>query len=50
VRDRLGELRAAMAEYQAYLRLADPVANKEDIERVNLRLPILAKEIKKSGK
>jgi tetratricopeptide (TPR) repeat protein len=50
VRDRLGELRAAMTEYQAYLKLADPNENKDDIERVNLRLPTLAKEIKKSRK
>ncbi len=50
VHDRLGELREAMTEYQAYLRLADPVENKDDIDKVTLRLPSLAREIKKSRK
>ena len=36
----------AMANYQLYLRLADPEANKLDIEKVNLRLPQLQKLLK----
>jgi len=35
-----------MANYQSYLRLADPVASKLDIEKINLRLPQLQKLIK----
>jgi len=50
VHDRLGELRPAMAEYQAYLKLADPKRDQADIDKVNLRLPALEREIKKSGK
>jgi tetratricopeptide (TPR) repeat protein len=46
VHDHLGEYLDAMANYQEYLRLADPVQNKLDIERVNLRLPSLEKDIK----
>lgn len=46
VHDQLNEYLDAMANYQQYLRLADPVANKLDIERVNLRLPALARLIK----
>jgi len=36
----------AMANYQQYLRLADPAENKLDIDKVNLRLPSLQKAIK----
>lgn len=45
--DRLGEYADAAANYQKYLRIADPVANKLDIEKVDLRLPVLMKKIKK---
>jgi tetratricopeptide (TPR) repeat protein len=49
--DELGEYWDAMANYQQYLRLADPVSNKNDIEKVNLRLPGLQKQLKgKKGK
>ncbi len=44
--DHLMEYMDAMANYQAYLKLADPVANKLDIEKINLRLPQLQKLIK----
>jgi tetratricopeptide (TPR) repeat protein len=44
--DHLAEYMDAMANYQSYLRLADPVANKLDIEKINLRLPQLQKLIK----
>jgi protein O-GlcNAc transferase len=46
VHDQLSEYLDAMANYQQYLRLADPVANKLDIDKVNLRLPALQKLIK----
>ncbi len=46
VHDHLTEYMDAMANYQSYLRLADPVANKLDIEKINLRLPQLQKLIK----
>lgn len=46
VHDHLMEYMDAMANYQAYLRLADPVANKLDIDKINLRLPQLQKLIK----
>ncbi|MBK7394449.1 MAG: tetratricopeptide repeat protein [Chloracidobacterium sp.] len=44
--DHLTEYMDAMANYQSYLLLADPVANKLDIEKINLRLPQLQKLIK----
>lgn len=45
--DRLGEHVAAMANYQQYLKLADPIENKLDVDKVNLRLPELQKMIKR---
>ncbi|MGI8788407.1 MAG: tetratricopeptide repeat protein [Pyrinomonadaceae bacterium] len=49
--DSLGEYMDAMANYQQFLRLASPDENKLEIEKVNLRLPILQKQIKgKKGK
>jgi len=50
IHDQLGEHLDAAANYQQYLRLADPVENKTDIDRVNLRMPELQKLIKKGGK
>ncbi|CAN5470397.1 hypothetical protein BH10ACI3_BH10ACI3_11680 [soil metagenome] len=46
VHDQLNELMDAMANYQLYLKLADPVVNKLDMERVHLRLPGLQRQIK----
>jgi tetratricopeptide (TPR) repeat protein len=46
IHDQLGEYLDAMANYQQYLKLADPEANKLDIEKVNLRLPVLQRQIK----
>ncbi len=43
--DEAGELLDAMASYQQYLRLADAEANKLDIDKVNLRIPALQKQI-----
>jgi len=46
VHDQLEEYMDALANYQLYLRLADPAQNKLDIDKVNLRLPSLQKAIK----
>jgi tetratricopeptide (TPR) repeat protein len=49
--DQLAEYLDAMANYQLFLRHADPEKNKVEIEKVNLRLPVLQKQIKeKKGK
>lgn len=49
--DQLGEFMDAMANYQLFLKRADPIQNKLEIEKVNLRLPVLQKLIKdKKGK
>lgn len=49
--DNLSEYLDAMANYQQFLKLADASANKLEIEKVNLRLPGLQKQIKdKKGK
>lgn len=50
VHDRLEEYLDAMANYQQFLRLANENTNKLEIDKVNLRLPILQKQIKKRGK
>ncbi|QQS41711.1 MAG: tetratricopeptide repeat protein [Acidobacteriota bacterium] len=44
--DRLGRYPDAMANYQKFLRLADPEDFTDEISRVELRLPILQKQIK----
>ena len=46
IHDELTEYMDAAANYQQYIRLADPVENKLDIEKVNLRLPAVQKFIK----
>ena len=46
IHDQLGEYLDAMANYQQYLKLADPESSKIDIDKVNLRLPALRKQIK----
>lgn len=49
--DQLMEYADAMANYQLFLRYADAEKNKLEIEKVNLRLPTLQKQIKdKKGK
>ncbi|MEO7673677.1 MAG: tetratricopeptide repeat protein [Pyrinomonadaceae bacterium] len=49
--DHLLEYMDAMANYQQFLRIADAEKNKLEIEKVNLRLPVLQKQIKdKKGK
>lgn len=47
VHDHLGEFMDALANYQQFLRLADAEENKLEIEKVNLRLPVLQKLVKK---
>ncbi len=44
--DEMTEYMDAAANYQQYLRLADPVINKTDIERVNLRMPQIQRLIR----
>src|SRR5215510_636655 len=45
--DNLGEYQQAMDGYQKFLSRADPVNNKLEIEKVNLRLPTLREQIKR---
>ncbi|MBK8809127.1 MAG: tetratricopeptide repeat protein [Acidobacteria bacterium] len=47
IHDQLQEYMDAMANYQRFLKLADPEAQRLEIDKVNLRLPILQKQIKK---
>ena len=49
VHDQLGEYLDAMANYQQFIKLANPEKDKLDVEKVNLRLPAVQKLIK-SGK
>jgi tetratricopeptide (TPR) repeat protein len=44
--DNLQEYTDAMANYQRFLTLVDPKVNQLEIDKVNLRLPILQKQIK----
>lgn len=48
--DSLGEYMDAMANYQQFLKLADAKQNQLEIEKVNLRLPVLQKQIKERKK
>lgn len=48
--DNLGEYMDAMANYQQFLRLADPKVNQLEIDKVNLRLPSLQKLIRQQEK
>jgi tetratricopeptide (TPR) repeat protein len=51
IHDQLQEYMDAMANYQIFLKRADAEKNKLEIEKVNLRLPSLQKQIKeKKGK
>jgi tetratricopeptide (TPR) repeat protein len=44
--DNLQEYLDSMANYQSFLKLADAKANSLEIDKVNLRLPILQRQIK----
>lgn len=48
--DSLGEYMDAMANYQQFLKLADAKQNQLEIDKVNLRLPVLQKQIKERKK
>jgi tetratricopeptide (TPR) repeat protein len=51
VHDQLAEYVDALASYQQFLKLANPDLNKLEIDKVNLRIPGLLKQIKeKKGK
>ena len=47
--DQLAEYLDAMANYQQFLRLAEPAKSQLEIDKVNLRLPALQKQIKEKG-
>lgn len=46
IHDQLKEYPDAMANYQTFLKIADPELSKIEIDKVNLRLPILQKQLK----
>jgi tetratricopeptide (TPR) repeat protein len=48
--DNLGEYVEALASYQEFLRRADAKTNQLEIDKVNLRLPALQRQINKGGK
>ena len=48
--DRLAEYVDALANYQKFLQLADPKISQLEIEKVNLRLPILQRQISREKK
>ncbi len=48
--DNLGQYLDAMTNYQQFLKLADATQNKLEIEKVELRLPSLQRQIKQKGK
>ncbi len=50
IHDQLQEYMDAMANYQQFLKVADAEKNRLEIEKVNLRLPSLQKQLKKSKK
>jgi tetratricopeptide (TPR) repeat protein len=45
--DNLGEFKPALDAYESFLSHADPVNNKLEIEKVNLRLPALRAQIQR---
>jgi tetratricopeptide (TPR) repeat protein len=45
--DNLGEYKAALDAYEKFLSHADPANNKLEIEKVNLRLPVLRSQIQR---
>jgi tetratricopeptide (TPR) repeat protein len=45
--DNLQEYEPALSAYEKFLALADPDANKLEIEKINLRLPVLRAQIKR---
>jgi tetratricopeptide (TPR) repeat protein len=49
IHDQLKEYADAMANYQQFLRLADTEKNKLEIDKVNLRLPVLQRQLKRKN-
>jgi tetratricopeptide (TPR) repeat protein len=47
--DQLNEYLDAAANYQLFIKYADAATNKLEIEKVQLRLPVLQKELKQTG-
>jgi tetratricopeptide (TPR) repeat protein len=47
--DQLGEYLDAGANYELFLKNADPVLNKDEIDKVKFRMPAVEKEIKRLG-
>lgn len=47
--DNLGEYSQALENYQSFIRTADPKVNQLEIDKVNLRLPILQRQIKQGA-
>jgi tetratricopeptide (TPR) repeat protein len=45
--DNLQEYEQALSAYEKFLARADPAANKLEIEKINLRLPVLREQIKR---
>jgi tetratricopeptide (TPR) repeat protein len=45
--DNLREYELALDAYEKFLAKADPAANKLEIEKINLRLPILRRQIQR---
>ncbi|MBI4854239.1 MAG: tetratricopeptide repeat protein [Acidobacteria bacterium] len=48
--DRLGDYRQALSAYEVFLKKADPKLRQLEIEKVNLRLPILRKQVERQPK
>jgi tetratricopeptide (TPR) repeat protein len=48
--DLIGEYEQALAAYETFLTRADPTVNKDEIDRVNLRLPPLRRQIARGEK
>lgn len=46
--DNLAEYVDAMANYQEFLRRADPEKNKDEIDRIGLRIPVLERQLKQN--
>ncbi|MFN2577390.1 MAG: tetratricopeptide repeat protein [Pyrinomonadaceae bacterium] len=45
--DNLGEYKQALDSYESFLSRADPTSNKLEIEKVNLRMPVLRAQIQR---
>ena len=48
--DLMGEFEQALAAYEEFMKRADPVASKDEVDRVQLRLPALRRQIEHGEK